>query len=155
MAESFRTGDRAGAQGKRKRDYNRGMSKEAIATAKAPAAIGPYSQGVRTGCLIFTAGQIALDPATQDVVTGGIAEQTARVFENLKAILESAGSNLDRVVKATVFLKDFNDFAAMNKVYGSYLAGEGKTPPARTTVEVSRLPKDVLVEIDLVAEVGA
>jgi 2-iminobutanoate/2-iminopropanoate deaminase len=131
------------------------MSKEAIATAKAPAAIGPYSQGVRTGNLVFTAGQIALDPATQDVVAGGIAEQTSRVFENLKAILEAAGSSLDRVVKATVFLKDFNDFAAMNKVYASYLAGEGKTAPARTTVEVSRLPKDVLVEIELVADLGA
>ena len=92
------------------------MSKEAIATAKAPAAIGPYSQGVRTGNLVFTAGQIALDPATQDVVTGGIAEQTAQVLENLKAIIEAAGSSLDRVVKATVFLKNFNDFAAMNKV---------------------------------------
>ncbi len=131
------------------------MSKEAIATAKAPAAIGPYSQGVRTGNLVFTAGQIALDPATQNVVAGGIAEQTAQVFENLKAIVEAAGSSLDRVVKATVFLKDFNDFAAMNKVYASYLAGEGMTPPARTTVEVSRLPKDVLVEIELVAEAGA
>jgi 2-iminobutanoate/2-iminopropanoate deaminase len=131
------------------------MSKEAIATAKAPAAIGPYSQGVRTGNLVFTAGQVALDPATQDVVTGGIAEQTTQVFENLKAILEAAGTSLDHAVKATVFLKDFNDFAEMNKVYGSYLAGKGKTPPARTTVEVSRLPKDVLVEIDLVAEVAA
>jgi 2-iminobutanoate/2-iminopropanoate deaminase len=130
------------------------MSKEAVATAKAPAAIGPYSQGVRTGSLVFTAGQIALDPATQDVVAGGIAEQTAQVFENLKAIVEAAGSSLDHVLKATVFLKDFNDFAAMNKVYASYLAGEGKTPPARTTVEVSRLPKDALVEIELVAEAG-
>jgi 2-iminobutanoate/2-iminopropanoate deaminase len=129
------------------------MSKEAIATTKAPAAIGPYSQGVRAHRLVFTAGQIALDPATQDVVAGGIAEQTAQVFENLKAILEAAGSSLDGAVKATVFLKDFNDFAAMNHVYGRYLAGEGKTPPARTTVEVSRLPKDVLVEIELVAEV--
>ncbi len=131
------------------------MSKEAIATAKAPAAIGPYSQGVRTGNLVFTAGQIALDPATQVVVTGGITEQTAQVFENLKAILEAAGSSLDRAVKATVYLKDFSDFAAMNKVYAGYLAGEGKTAPARTTVEVSRLPKDVLVEIELVADVGA
>jgi 2-iminobutanoate/2-iminopropanoate deaminase len=130
------------------------MSKEAIATAKAPVAIGPYSQGVRTDRLVFTAGQIALDPATQDVVSGGIAEQTAQVFENLKAILDAAGSSLDDVVKATVFLKDFNDFAAMNQVYASYLAGEGKTPPARTTVEVSRLPKDVLVEIELIAEVA-
>jgi len=131
------------------------MSKEAIATAKAPAAIGPYSQGVRTGNLVFTAGQVALDPATQEVVTGEIAEQTTQVFENLKAILEAAGSSLDRAVKTTVFLKDFNDFAAMNKVYASYLAGEGKIPPARSTVEVSRLPKDVLVEIELVAEVAA
>jgi 2-iminobutanoate/2-iminopropanoate deaminase len=131
------------------------MSKEAIVTGMAPAAIGPYSQGVRTGNLVFTAGQIALDPATQAVVAGGIEEQTAQVFENLKAILEAGGTSLERVVKATVFLKDFNEFAAMNKVYASYLAGEGKTPPARTTVEVSRLPKDVLVEIELVAEAGA
>jgi 2-iminobutanoate/2-iminopropanoate deaminase len=104
---------------------------------------------------VFTAGQIALDPATQVVVTGGITEQTAQVFENLKAILEAAGSSLDRAVKATVYLKDFSDFAAMNKVYAGYLAGEGKTAPARTTVEVSRLPKDALVEIELVADVGA
>jgi|SRR5580692_2497915 2-iminobutanoate/2-iminopropanoate deaminase len=129
------------------------MSKAAIATGKAPAAIGPYSQGVRTGSLIFTAGQIALDPATQQVVEGGIAEQTARVFENLKNILEAGGSGLDRVVKATVYLKDFNDFAAMNAVYGKYMASGREAPPARTTVEVSRLPKDVLIEIDLVAEV--
>jgi 2-iminobutanoate/2-iminopropanoate deaminase len=128
------------------------MSKDVIATANAPAAIGPYSQGVRAGNLIFTAGQIALDPATQLVVAPGIAEQTARVLENLKAILEAGGSSLTRVVKATVFLKDFNDFAAMNAVYAEYLAPEGVAPPARTTVEVSRLPKDVLVEIELVAE---
>jgi 2-iminobutanoate/2-iminopropanoate deaminase len=94
-----------------------------------------------------------LDPATGQVVAAGIAEQTTRVLENLKAILEQAGSSLDRAIKATVFLKDFNDFAAMNAVYGAYLAGDGVTPPARTTVEVSRLPKDVLVEIDLIAEV--
>jgi 2-iminobutanoate/2-iminopropanoate deaminase len=129
------------------------MSKAVVATDKAPAAIGPYSQGVRSGSLIFTAGQIALDPATQQVVPGGISEQTARVFENLKAILEQGGSSLDRAIKATVFLKDFNDFAAMNAVYGAYLQSDGQAPPARTTVEVSRLPKDVLVEIDLVAEV--
>jgi 2-iminobutanoate/2-iminopropanoate deaminase len=129
------------------------MSKEVISTGNAPAAIGPYSQGVLSGNLIFTAGQIALDPATQQVVAGGITEQTIRVFENLKAILEAGGSNLARAVKATVFLKDFNDFAAMNAVYGSYLATDGEAPPARTTVEVSRLPKDVLVEIELVAEV--
>lgn len=129
------------------------MSKTAIATSSAPNAIGPYSQGIRVGNLVFTAGQIALDPATGQVVAPGIAEQTTRVMENLKAILEAAGSSLAQVVKATVFLKDFNDFAAMNAVYGAYLAPEGVAPPARTTVEVSRLPKDVLVEIDLVAEV--
>jgi len=129
------------------------MSKAVIATPDAPAAIGPYSQGIRTGNLIFTAGQIALDPISGQVVAPGIKEQTTRVMENLRAILESAGSSLDRVVKATVFLKDFNDFAAMNAIYGAYLAPEGVTPPARSTVEVSRLPKDVLVEIVLIAEV--
>jgi 2-iminobutanoate/2-iminopropanoate deaminase len=133
--------------------YNRSMSKAVITTTNAPAAIGPYSQGVRAGNLIFTAGQIAIDPTTQQVVAGGITEQTTCVFENLKAILEAGGSNLDRAVKATVFLKDFNDFAAMSAVYGAYLATSGEAPPARTTVEVSRLPKDVLVEIELVAEV--
>lgn len=131
------------------------MSRQAIATAKAPAAIGPYSQAVRAAGLVFTAGQIALDPATQAVAPGGIAQQTAQVMENLKAILEAAGSSLNHVVKATVFLSDFNDFAAMNEVYAGYLAADGQTPPARTTVEVSRLPKDVLVEIDLVAEADA
>jgi 2-iminobutanoate/2-iminopropanoate deaminase len=129
------------------------MSKDVISTSQAPAAIGPYSQGVRTGNLVFTAGQIALDPETQLVVGPGITEQTTRVMENLKAILDAAGSSLTKVVKATVFLTDFNDFAEMNKVYGIYLAPEGVTAPARTTVEVSRLPKDVLVEIELVAEV--
>ncbi len=129
------------------------MSKAVITTANAPGAIGPYSQGTRAGNLIFTAGQIALDPTTQQVVAGGITEQTTQVFENLKAILEAGGSNLTRAVKATVFLKNFDDFAAMNAVYGAYLAINDVAPPARTTVEVSRLPKDVLVEIELVAEV--
>ena len=129
------------------------MSKTAIATSNAPAAIGPYSQGVRVGNLIFTAGQIALDPATQQVVASGITEQTTRVFENLKAIVEAGGSSLDRTVKATVFLKDLSDFAAMNAVYAAYLAPEGATPPARTTIEVSRLPKEALVEIELIAEI--
>ena len=129
------------------------MTKQAIATSAAPSAIGPYSQAIRSGNLIFTAGQIALDPATGNIVAGGISEQTARVLENLKAILESAGSSLDRAVKATVFLKDFNDFAPMNAVYANYLGGEGRVAPARSTVEVSRLPKDALVEIELVAEV--
>jgi len=129
------------------------MSKKIVATPGAPAAIGPYSQGIRISNLVFTAGQIALDPATQQIVSGGIAEQTARALENLKAILGAAGSSLAQVVKATVFLKDFNDFAAMNAVYAKYLSTEGVAPPARTTVEVARLPKDALVEIDLVAEV--
>jgi 2-iminobutanoate/2-iminopropanoate deaminase len=129
------------------------MSRSVIATVNAPAAIGPYSQGIRAGNLVFTAGQIALDPVTQQVIAPGIAEQTTRVLENLKAILEQAGSSLAYAIKATVYLKDFNDFAAMNTVYAAYLAPDGATPPARTTVEVSRLPKDVLVEIDLIAEV--
>jgi 2-iminobutanoate/2-iminopropanoate deaminase len=129
------------------------MSKAAIQTNHAPAAIGPYSQGIRVGNLVFTAGQIALDPATQQVVAPGITEQTTRVMENLKAILEAAGSSLAQVVKATVFLKDFNDFAEMNAVYGAYVAPQGVAAPARSTVEVSRLPKDVLVEIELIAEV--
>jgi 2-iminobutanoate/2-iminopropanoate deaminase len=128
-------------------------AKKAIATDGAPAAIGPYSQGIQTGKLVFTAGQVALDPVHQTVLAGSITEQTTRVLENLKAILEAAGTDLSRTVKATVYLKDMNDFAAMNAVYATYLAPEGVTPPARTTVEVSRLPKDVLVEIDLVAEV--
>ena len=129
------------------------MSKAVIATNGAPAAIGPYSQAIRTGNLVFTAGQIALDPATGLVVHGSIAEQTTRVLENLKAILEAAGSSLDKAVKATVFLKDMGDFATMNAIYDSYLAPDDVIPPARTTVEVARLPKDVLVEIELVAEV--
>jgi 2-iminobutanoate/2-iminopropanoate deaminase len=129
------------------------MSKHVIATDKAPAAIGPYSQAVRVGNLIFTAGQSGIDPATQQVVAGGVAEQTARTFENLKAILEAGGTSLAQAVKATVFLKDMNDFAAMNAVYSAYMGKESAALPARTTVEAARLPKDVLVEIDLVAEV--
>jgi len=127
------------------------MTRSVISTDLAPAAIGPYAQGVRAGSLIFTAGQIPIDPVTQQVVVGGIAEQTKRVMENLKAILEEAGSSLDRVIKATVFLKDLSDFSAMNAVYAEYLEVDGEAP-ARTTVEVSRLPRNVLVEIDLVAE---
>jgi 2-iminobutanoate/2-iminopropanoate deaminase len=128
------------------------MSKQVVATPSAPAAIGPYVQGVRVGNLIFTAGQIPLDPATGKIVAGNIAEQTARVLENLKAILEAAGSSLAQTVKTTVYLKDLQDFAAMNTVYGQYFAAAGSTPPARTTVEIARLPKDALVEIELVAE---
>jgi 2-iminobutanoate/2-iminopropanoate deaminase len=129
------------------------MSKTAIATPLAPAAIGPYSQGVRAGSLVFTAGQAGVDPSTQQVVAGGITEQTTRTFENLKAILEAGGTSLAKVVKATVFLKDINDFAAMNAVYSAYFAREPGPLPARTTVEAARLPKDVLVEIDMIAEV--
>ncbi len=129
------------------------MSKSVIATTSAPAAIGPYSQAIRSGSLVFTAGQVALDPATQQLVPGGITEQTTRALENLKAVLEAAGTGLEKTIKATVFLKDFNDFAAMNAVYGRYLAPEGVAPPARTTIEASRLPKDALVEIELVAEI--
>jgi 2-iminobutanoate/2-iminopropanoate deaminase len=129
------------------------MTKTVIATAAAPAAIGPYSQAIRAGNLVFTAGQISLDPATGQLVSGGITEQTTQVLENLKAILEAAGTSLHKAVKATVFLRHFDDFAAMNAVYGRYLSPEGLAPPARTTIEAARLPKDALVEIDLVAEV--
>jgi 2-iminobutanoate/2-iminopropanoate deaminase len=129
------------------------MSKTVVATTSAPAAIGPYSQGIRTGNLIFTAGQAALDPGTGQLVSGGITEQTTRTLENLKAVLEAAGSNLAKTVKATVYLKNMSDFTAMNAVYATYLAPEGMTPPARTTIEAARLPKDALVEIELIAEV--
>lgn len=121
-----------------------------VATKGAPAAIGPYSQAVRVGNMLFTSGQIALDPATGQVVPGGIQEQTTRVLENLKAIVAEAGSDLSHVVKTVVFLKDMNDFAAMNEIYAKYLAGEGTVAPARSTVEVARLPKDVLVEIEVI-----
>ena len=124
--------------------------KEIISTDKAPRAIGPYSQAVRAGGFLFTAGQIALDPATGQIVEGDVARQTARVMENLKAILEAAGTSLDHAVKATVYLKDMSDFAAMNEVYGRYFASH---PPARSTVEAARLPRDVRVEIDLIAAV--
>jgi len=129
------------------------MNKTVIATDGAPAAIGPYSQAIRVGNLVFTAGQIPLDPATGQLVHGAITEQTTRVLESLKAILEEAGSSLEKVVKTTVFLKDMNDFAAMNTVYDFYLGANGAPPPARSTVEVARLPKDVRVEIEAVAEV--
>jgi len=126
-------------------------SKIVISTPHAPAAIGPYSQAVRVGDFLYTSGQIAIDPATGQVVAGDISEQTTRVFENLKAILNAAGADFSQVVKTQVFLKDMNDFAAMNSVYSTYLAPEGVVPPARSTVEVARLPKDVLVEIEVIA----
>ena len=121
--------------------------KEVVATDKGPKAIGPYSQAIKANGFIHTAGQIPLDPATGNLVAGDVSQQTKRVLENLKAIVEAAGSSLDKTVKATVYLKDMNDFAAMNEVYGQYFS---KTPPARSTVEVSRLPKDARIEIDLV-----
>jgi len=126
-------------------------SKTPISTPNAPAAIGPYSQAIRIDDLLYTSGQIALNPATGQVVPGGIVEQTTQVLENLKAILEAVGADLTDVVKTLVFLKDMNDFAAMNAVYGRYLAPEGAVPPARSTVEVARLPKDVLIEIEVIA----
>jgi len=121
--------------------------KQIISTDKAPKAIGPYSQAIKANGFIFTAGQIALDPATGQLVEGDVARQTARVLDSLKGIVEAAGSSLDRAVKATVYLKDMNDFAAMNEVYARYFPAN---PPARSTVEAARLPRDVRVEIDLV-----
>jgi len=122
-----------------------------IQTSDAPAAIGPYSQAMVLDSLVFTAGQIALDPATMEVVEGDVAAQTERVMKNLRAILENAGASLGSVLKTTVYLADMNDFAAMNEVYGRHF---GEHRPARSTVEVSRLPKDVSVEIDAIAFAG-
>lgn len=119
-----------------------------IATPDAPAAIGPYSQAVRVGDLLFSAGQIALDPATMEVVAGGVAEQTERVFQNLRAVLAAEGLSFDHVVKTTVFLRDMADFGAMNEVYARFM---GDHRPARSTVAVAGLPKDVRVEIEVVA----
>jgi 2-iminobutanoate/2-iminopropanoate deaminase len=122
--------------------------KEIISTDKGPKAIGPYSQAVKANGFIFTAGQIALDPASGQLVSGDIALQTARVLDNLKAIVEAGGSSLDQTFKATVYLKDMNDFVAMNEVYARYFP---QNPPVRSTVEAARLPRDVLVEIDVIA----
>jgi 2-iminobutanoate/2-iminopropanoate deaminase len=123
--------------------------RDVIVTADAPQAIGPYSQAiVALGSLIFTSGQIAIDPATSQVIDGDVSAQTDRVLKNLSAILAASGSTLEKVVRCTVFLKNMGDFAAMNEVYGRYFK---QAPPARSTVEVARLPKDVLVEIDAIA----
>jgi 2-iminobutanoate/2-iminopropanoate deaminase len=122
--------------------------REIISTEHGPKAIGPYSQAVKANGFVFTAGQVALDPATGSVVGTEIKAQTERVMENLKGIVEAAGSTMHKVVKTTVFLKDMNDFAVMNEVYARYFPA---APPARSTVEVSRLPKDVRVEIEVVA----
>ena len=120
-------------------------------TGKAPKAIGPYSQAIMANGFIFLSGQIPLDPATNQLIEGGIAEQTTRVLENLKAVLEASASSLQRVVKTTVFIKDMNDFAQMNEVYGRYFP---ENPPARSTIEAARLPRDVRVEIDCIAVVA-
>lgn len=122
--------------------------REVIATKDAPHAIGPYSQAIRANGFVFVSGQVAIDPATQQVIPGDVGQQTDRVLKNLAAILKAAGSSLERVVRSTVFLKDMGDFAAMNQVYARYFAS---TPPARSTVEAARLPKDVRVEIDVIA----
>jgi 2-iminobutanoate/2-iminopropanoate deaminase len=122
--------------------------REVISTKDAPQAIGPYSQAVRANGFVFVSGQVAIDPATQQVIGGDIAAQTDRVLENLSGILQAAGTGLEKVVRSTVFLKNMSDFGAMNEVYGKFFSA---TPPARSTVEVARLPKDVLVEIDVIA----
>lgn len=125
--------------------------KQIISTGGAPKAIGPYSQAVAHGGVVYCSGQIPLDPATGQVVEGDITAQTTRVLENLKAVLEAAGSSLDHVLKTTVFMKDMTEFGAMNAVYGQYFA---VNPPARATVEVSRLPRDVRVEIEAIAAIS-
>ncbi len=122
-----------------------------IKTDKAPVAVGPYSQAVIAGNLVFCAGQIPLDPATGNLVAGGIEEQTRRVCENIKGVLAGAGTSIDKVVKASVFLKDMNDFAGMNKIYAEYFT---KDFPARSTLQVARIPKDCLVEIEVIALVN-
>jgi 2-iminobutanoate/2-iminopropanoate deaminase len=126
------------------------VSLDVISTPNAPAAIGPYSQAVRSGNLLFVSGQIPLDPATGQIVVGDISAQTERVMKNLGAVLEAAGSSLARVLKTTVYLRDLMEFGKMNEVYGRFF---GDKPPARATVQVARLPRDVALEIDLIAEV--
>jgi len=127
------------------------LGKSAVSTENAPAAIGPYSQAIEIGEMIYTSGQVGLDPKTGQIVDGGIREQTVRVLENLKAVLAAVRSDLQKVVKTTVYLKNMSDFAAMNEIYAIYLAKDGWVAPARSTVEVARLPKDALVEIEVIA----
>jgi 2-iminobutanoate/2-iminopropanoate deaminase len=122
--------------------------REVIATNEGPKAIGPYSQAIKANGFVFVSGQVAIDPATQQVISGDVAAQTDRVIKNLSGILQAAGSGLEKVVRSTVFLRNMSDFTAMNEVYGKYFTS---APPARATVEVSRLPKDVAVEIDVIA----
>ena len=125
--------------------------KRIIKTAEAPQAIGPYSQAVAAGGLVFVSGQIPIDPATGQFVEGGVGEQTERVLRNVSKVLEAAGTGLDRVVRTTVFLADMEDFAAMNEVYARFFGAE---PPARSTVQAARLPRDARVEIDVIALAG-
>ena len=125
--------------------------KEIIETRHAPQAIGPYSQAVRAAGFVFASGQIPIVPETGEFVSGGVAEQTEQVLKNLSAVLEAAGTGLERVVKTTVFLADMDDFAAMNEVYGTFF---GEHPPARATVEAARLPRDARVEIEAIALAG-
>ena len=122
--------------------------RQSVSTQSAPAAIGPYSQAIRAGSLLFVSGQIPLDPATGSLVDGDISAQTHRVFKNLAAILEAAGASFDHVVRATVYLADMNDFAIVNEVYGTYFSSPA---PARATVQAARLPRDARVEIDVIA----
>ena len=122
--------------------------KDIVQTDTAPKAIGPYSQAIRANGFVFVSGQVAIDPSTQQVISGDVAAQTERVLKNLSAILKAAGSGLEKVVRCGVFLKNMGDFAAMNEIYGRHF---GAAPPARSTVEVARLPRDVLVEIDVIA----
>ena len=125
--------------------------REAISTSAAPAAIGPYSQAIRAGSLLFVSGQIPLDPETSTLVEGDVRVQTHRVFRSLAGILEAAGTSLERVVRATVYLADMNDFAAMNEVYATYFSSPA---PARSTIQAARLPRDARVEIDVIAEIA-
>ncbi len=129
-------------------------SKSRISTSAAPAAIGPYSQAIRVGDLVYTSGQVALDPATGNFLEGDVTAQTERVCENLRAVLNEAGLNLTHVVKTTVFLKDMADFAAMNEVYARYFAPADIVPPARSTVQVAALPRGAAVEIECIALAG-
>ena len=122
--------------------------REVISTHDGPKAIGPYSQAIKANGFVFVSGQVAIDPVTNTLVSGDVAFQTDRVLKNVSGILQAAGTSLDKVVRSTVFLKNMSEFGAMNEVYGKYFTSE---PPARATVEVARLPKDVLVEIDVIA----
>lgn len=124
--------------------------RDIVTTDRGPKPIGPYSQGVKANGFLYLSGQVALDPRTNEMLTGDIRQQTERALENIKGILEAAGSNLHHVVKTTVFLKDMNEFPQMNEVYGRYFT---TAPPARSTVQVARLPKDALVEIEVIAAI--